>query len=261
MPFSYYLLQVPSMLLLFILVVFFSTLSIAATWLFKKYVKFTAGRSHNEFVGYIFGSVGGLYGLLLGFVVFLVWDAFNGAQTNANREGSLAKGLYRDIKYYPDTVKTGPLMKAYMNYVHHVIDHEFKHMEQMQPFSKEDRREFNLVYKTMEAMDAGDPRVAQMFHHLNELATYRALRQLDASSETPVTIWVPLILGALIVLLLASLIDLENMGLHLMVNALLGGFIGMIFYIIIILDHPLTGQIKIEPDEYNNILTMAREDE
>ena len=101
MKFGYYLLQVPSMLLFFVLMGIVSLIGIALTNLFKQHLPITVRRAHNEVAGYIFATVGGLYSLLLGFVVFLVWGAFNEAQSNANREGSIARGLYRDIRFLP----------------------------------------------------------------------------------------------------------------------------------------------------------------
>ncbi|MGY0035691.1 hypothetical protein [Pedobacter sp. NJ-S-72] len=49
------------------------------------------------------------------------------------------------------------------------------------------------------------------------------------------------------------------MRLQLIVNGLLGAFIGLVIYIIILLDHPFTGQLKIEPEEYKIILIMDKE--
>lgn len=211
-------------------------------------------------VGYIFAILGSFYGLLLGFVVFLVWDSLNDAQTNANREGSIARGLYRDIKYYPDQEKMKPLMTSYMNYVRGVVYEEYPDMEKMLPIDKRHRQYFNEVFIQMEKLDPRDPRISQMFTHLNELATSRSLRQLDASSEIPVEVWIPLLLGGFVILMFAMLVDVESVWLHAWVNGLLGAFIGMVIYLIIILDHPFTGKMRIEPVEFETILQMQKED-
>ncbi|GAB3640087.1 bestrophin-like domain [Spirosoma arcticum] len=260
MPTAYYLLQMPPVLLLFLLIGLFIGISTGSTLLFRRYVRLTTRHAENQGVGDVFALVGGLYALLLGFVVFLVWDSFNEAQTNADREGSLARGLYRTIRYYPDSAKVAPLMSAYLTYVRHVTRHEFPHMETMQPFTKEDRQAFNGVFRRLEAMNTGDLRTDQMFRHLNDLATYRNLRQLDTVSGIPGPIWMALIIGGVVLLLFAMLLDIASLRLHLIVNSVLSTFIGLVVYIILILDHPFTGQIKIEPEAYRQILTMADED-
>lgn len=256
MKFSYYLLQLPPLLLFVYTLVFFAAGGFISTWLFRKYVKFGVRRSHNEAVGYIFAVLGGFYGLLMGFVVFLVWNTSNEAQNNANREGSLARALYRDIRYFPDSEQVKPLMHSYMSYVQYVVKVEYPTMEEMKPLTSASQTNFNDVFRQMEKLDAHEPKIEQMFTGLNELATYRSLRQLDASSKIPTEIWIPLIIGSLIILAFAVMIDVESVRLHLLINSLLGAFMGLVFYLVVILDHPFTGKIRIESTEYQTILKM-----
>ena len=260
MRFAYYLLQMPPVLMLLTLTALVVGVSVSSTWLVRTYRRQNAPPASSQGVGDVFAIVGGLYGLLLGFMVFLVWDSFDKAQVNANREGSSARGLYRTIRYYPDSARVAPLMAAYLTYARHVVKHEFPRMETMRAFTKEDRQAFNAVFSGIEAMDTSDWRTNQLFQNLNELATYRNLRQLDAVAEIPGAIWLALLVGGLIVLLFAALLEVENQRLHLLINGVLGTFIALIVYIILILDHPFTGQIKIEPEAYQQILVMHQED-
>jgi len=147
-------------------------------------------------------------------------------------------------------------MHSYIHYVHYVVDDEYPAMEQMKPLTAASRTDFDDVFRQVEKLNAHDPRIEQMFTALNELATCRSLRQLDASSEIPSEIWTPLILGGIIILLFSMLIDVESRRLHILLNSLLGAFIGLVIYLVIILDHPFSGQIKIEPNEYRTILQM-----
>jgi hypothetical protein len=259
MSFSYLLLQLPPFVLLVLIVSVFMAIGVAGTHLVRKYGKHKYQRAHNELVGYVFAVVGGFYGLLLGFVVFLVWDASNSAQADASKEGSLARGLYRDIIYHPDTAMIRPLRNSYVIFVHSIVEKEYPGMEQMKPYSTFDRKYFNDVFIQLEKLDANDTRVQQMFHTLTELATARSLRELDGSSEIAIEIWIPLLIGALILLYMAMLVDVENRSLHKTLTGLLGGFIGLVIYIIVMLDHPFTGTMKIDPTEYKTILQMENE--
>lgn len=261
MDISYSLLRLQPQVLLLLLIVLCSAMGGLTTLVFKKYIRINVLRSHNEVIGYIFAAVGGFYALLLGFVVFLVWSSFSDAQTNANKEGSMAKALYRDIKYYPDTGRTVALMQDYLAYVNSVVHSEYPKMEAMKPFTTADRESLNKIFKRIEAMDAGDSRTQLMFHNLNELSIYRSLRQLNASpsSDISLEIWIPLILGGIIVLIFATLLDVENRKLHALINSLLGAFVGLVIFIIITLDHPFVGKLKVEPDDYLQILEMVKD--
>lgn len=254
------MLQMPPAVFLFVLVLLFATMGVGGTFLYRKFIRLNMRRAGNEDIGSVFGVVGGLYGLLLGFVVFLVWDSSNSAQTNANREGSLALGLYRSIRYYPDSSRIAPLLNAYKAYVYHVVHQEYPRMEAMQPFTKEDRQAFNNVYNYLEKVNTGDSRMEQMFRQLEELATYRSLRHLDAVTEIPGAVWLALLAGGFLVLVFAMILDVESSQLHLVANGLLSSLIGLLIYMILILDHPFTGKLKIEPMEYRQILVMEAED-
>jgi hypothetical protein len=97
-----------------------------------------------------------------------------------------------------------------------------------------------------------------MFNHLNELATYRGLRETSLEKEIPSPLWWPMILGALITIFCSILLDIEHTRIHVLLNALLGIFIGMIFFVILLLDHPYSGSLSIKPQSYKQIFTMEQ---
>ena len=65
-------------------------------------------------------AIASFYALLLGFVVFVVWGQLNAIQSNVSIEGSSAMGLYRDIKFYPDTNDSKQLKIVYLDFVFNV---------------------------------------------------------------------------------------------------------------------------------------------
>ena len=56
------------------------------------------------------------------------------------------------------------------------------------------------------------------------------------------------------------MLDIEHTRMHVALNALLGIFIGMIFFIILLLDHPYSGSLSIKPQSYKQIFTMEQWD-
>lgn len=262
---SYNLLSLPPLVLLCILIIFFSLAGGLGTYFFRKHIKIRILNSHNDVTGNVFAMVGGFYGLLLAFVVFLVWDQFNDAQKNSDIEGSLARSLYRDIKFFPASPDSGSvtpedvkmLTFIFSNYVKDVIT-EDSLLDKQGPESPwyvyyRDTvtiKSFNKLFEIIERMndkeDYKNRRIDQMFRQLNELSTYRSLRGLSSSSEINIYIWVPLWLGGFITAIFAMMMDIENRRLHIFMNSLLGAFIALIFYIIILSDHPFNGTMRIE---------------
>jgi hypothetical protein len=193
----------------------------------------------------------------------MVWGQLNDTRGNVSKEGSSAMGLYRDIKFYPDTVESKQLMIVYLDFIYNVIDEEFPNMEQMKP-SRKTPESFDHVFYKIEHLNPKNPfqiqLVAEMFNHLNQLATYRGLRESSLEKEIPSPLWWPMLLGAIITIFCSMLLDIEHARLHVSLNALLGVFIGMIFFIILLLDHPYSGSLSIKPQSYKQIFTMEKWD-
>ena len=263
MSITYYLLQLPSFVL-FILIISIGAIGAGlGTYLFRKYANLKILRSHNEVTGFLFLALASFYAFLLSFIVFMVWGQLNETRGNVSKEGSSAMGLYRDIKFYPDTVESKQLMIVYLDFIYNVIDEEFPNMEQLKP-SRKTPESFDHVFYKIEHLNPKNPfqiqLVAEMFNHLNQLATYRGLRESSLEKEIPSPLWWPMLLGAIITIFCSMLLDIEHTRLHVSLNALLGIFIGMIFFIILLLDHPYSGSLSIKPQSYKQIFTMEKWD-
>jgi hypothetical protein len=251
------------LLMLALFIILFSGVGMLGTYLIRKYNKIGIRESHNEGIANGFAMTGGLYGLILAFVVFLVWDQFNDAQQKADMEASLCKGLYRNIKYYPADnnyealLQKKKLTETYMHYLENVIieDSLLNNKGKESPEYKDYRytktvKSFNAFYKMLEQMHDTvtykNLRIEGMFKQLNDLGTYRNLRSLAVESEIDFYIWVPLWLGGIIIMLFAYLMNIENKGLHITINGLIGAFIALVFYIIVLTDHPFNGRMRID---------------
>jgi hypothetical protein len=130
--------------------------------------------------------------------------------------------------------------------------------------SRKTTESFNKVFYKIEHLNPKNPfqiqLVAEMFNHLNLLATYRGLRTSSIDAEIPPLMWMPILLGAIITLICSMLLDIEHTRMHVSLNSLLGAFIGMFLFIIIMLDHPYTGSLSIKPQAYLEIFTLEQWD-
>ncbi len=261
MAITYYMLQISPLVLFILMTVAVGLVAGISTYLFRKYVNIKILRSHNEVTGFLFLAIASFYALLLSFIILGVWGSLDETRGNVSKEGSSAMGLYRDIKFYPDTVESKQLMALYLDFVYNVVDDEFPNLEHMQ-LSRKTPESFDKVFYKMEHLNPKNPfqiqLVAEMFNHLNELATYRGLRITSMETEISPPMWMPLILGAMITIICAMLLDIEHSKMHIGLNTLLGVFIGMFLFIIILLDHPYAGSLGIKPKSYMEIFTMEQ---
>lgn len=259
MAITYHMLQIPPWLFFVLIVASGALFGILLTYFFQRFVKMKILHSHNEVTRPLFLAIASFYALLLSFIMLVVWERSNETHSSVSKEGSSAMGLYRDIKFYPDTLVAKDLMKVYLNFVYNVVDDEFPAMEEMK-LSEKTSDALNRVFYKIEHMEPSTPfqiqLVAEMFKNLNELATYRGLRITAMESEIAPALWLPMILGAIITMISSIVLDIGHKKMHLLLNALLGGIIGAFLFIIILMDHPFTGSLGIEPKTYRHIFTL-----
>ena len=261
MAITYYMLQISPVLFFLLIVGGCALVAGLGTLLFRKLVKIKVQRSHNEVTGFLFLAIASFYALLLSFIVLVVWEQLNETIGIVSKEGSTAMTLYRDIKYYPDTVRSKPLKTAYLNFVFDVVDDEFPGMARMER-ARETSESFDLVFVRMAQLDPKTPMesmlVAEMMTQLNTLAADRGQRITTMDVEIRPPLWMPIILGALITLLCAMYLDIERLRMHFILTALLGAFIGMFLFVIVVLDHPYSGVFGLKPDSYMQIFTSEK---
>ena len=261
MAITYYMLQISPVLFFLLIVGGCALVAGLGTLLFRKLVKIKVQRSHNEVTGFLFLAIASFYALLLSFIVLVVWEQLNETIGIVSKEGSTAMTLYRDIKYYPDTVRSKPLKTAYLNFVFDVVDDEFPGMARMER-ARETSESFDLVFVRMAQLDPKTPMesmlVSEMMTQLNTLAADRGQRITTMDVEIRPPLWMPIILGALITLLCAMYLDIERLRMHFILTALLGAFIGMFLFVIVVLDHPYSGVFGLKPDSYMQIFTSEK---
>lgn len=67
-----------------------------------------------------------------------------------------------------------------------------------------------------------------------------------------------MLIGGFITMVFAIMLDIENYRLHIFLNAMLGSFIGIVMYLIIIMDYPFSSHFCIEPTGYLELLQWGR---
>jgi ABC-type multidrug transport system fused ATPase/permease subunit len=258
------LLGLPTFLLMFLLILFFAGINIVVTGLSHRFLLGkTQEEKTNEITGVIFSVVTGFYALLLSFVVFQALDKYNNVQKDADTEASSAKSLYRQIKHYPDTAVVSALKKEFMNYAKLVVTEEYPYMEnkkQSELTLNSFEKVFEIIEKLNHTNDSIKLKAPSMVLSVVELSKYRSLRILAGKVEISNSMWITLLIGSLIIAILASLLNIKNHRYKLFLFGLMGAFIGLIIFLIITLDHPFAGSIKIKPSGYETILKMEGAD-
>lgn len=217
----------------------------------------------KEIAGFIYAVVGVIYGVLLAFVVIVIWEQFSDAKSDAGAESSIAQTIWHEAGIWPDRTASVALQAAIVAAARRVVEDEYPAMGRGER-SESTHLAMNAVWGVVGALRATDDHSAvllgQILQDIDEWNRSRARRIEASREELPGAVWLVLVIGAAITIGFSFLFGLENARAQHLMTALLALLIAMTFFIIIELDHPFRGSVSIEPEGYRFLIdALARE--
>ncbi len=247
------LLLVPSWLLLILLIVITVGLSLLGLRLVNRRVPHHVMKCHNDVAGFIFATIGVMYGVILGFDIYMVWQDFNDAQKTVALESGEVLGLYRDLDLYPDEQAVQGVRTALIDYLHSVVHDEFPAMARMQR-SPATRQAIDRIWENLRKLHPRDDQerlvYKEILEDMNRMAKFRLERLSAAEEELPNVVWLALIVGAVITISFTFFFGSENTWAQVTMTALLAAMVATVIFVILQLDHPFMGEVCIKPDPY-----------
>ena len=119
------LLQLPPLVALVLIVGCFVLVGLACFWVVNRNTNVSMRRIHNDVAGFVFATVGVLYGVLLGFAVLVVWEQFELARANAALECAAASALERDLDAFPDRAGARAVRDRLIEHVRLIVTEEY----------------------------------------------------------------------------------------------------------------------------------------
>ena len=260
MPFSQWiLLVIPTPIFGMIIVGASIMLAVTTLLVVRAFISHHRLKQHNDVAGSIFATVGVLYAVLLAFVVVVVWESFDKASENVQKEANCLMDLYRDSTSLSPEFKYN-LHVLLKDYAKKVTMDEWKTMERGEP----SRAVTQTVTDMWESYSAYTPRniTEQIFFQesvrkLNELGESRRIRIMDSRTGIHPILWIVLIAGGIVTMSFISFFGAENLKAQVTMAILLATLVGLIIFTIAAMDYPFTGSISISSDVFKPVLSWA----
>lgn len=263
MPLHLWLAQIPAWAGLVLFTVLPAAIAATLHYAFRRIVPPDRLIPHHDVAGFLIAVVGVIYAVVLGFVVVNVWVAFDSAQRTADLEASNVAELFSVAGQFPKSthVRVQQLMAGY---AFEVRDREWP----MLVYDKQDSRARHYVTDALQAIasqpqprdgsmgDALDRFLLQQnaLAKLQEISTHRRERLIDADSHLPGALYLALFIGAVIVLAFVFLFGMDSQTVQLTMTALVTASIGLLFGVIVSLDRPYSGAIRVSPEAWTLII-------
>lgn len=212
----------------------------------------------NDAVSGTVQAIGVFYGITVGLIAVGVWNTSSNASELVSKEAASLGALYRDVSSYPSPLREelGAKLREYTVFV----------IEQAWPAQKRGQGqsinngtlildEFQQKLYSFQPGNLSQSALhAETLRAYNNLLEYRHLRIDAVGGGLSKVMWAVIWVGAAISIGIAYFFNIPDIKLHAILVALMGGFLAMVLFMIIINDKPFYGFVSISPEPYKLIL-------
>ena len=212
----------------------------------------------NDAVSGTVQAIGVFYGITVGLIAVGVWNTNSSASDLVSKEAASISGLFRDVSGYPSPLRE-ELRGKLREYTVFVINEAWPAQKNGKGQSidrgTELLDEFQAkLYSFQPANAAQTALLSETLTGYNKLLEYRRLRIDAVGSGLSDVMWVVIWIGAAISIGIAYFFNIPDLKLHGILVFLMGGFLSMVLFMIVINDKPFYGYVSISSDPYKLIL-------
>ncbi len=207
-------------------------------------------RSNHEVAGFMISIVGTIYAVLLAFVVVVEWQKYAEASSTAATEANVLGDLSRMAERLSSEQRKQVLTEL-RDYAQSISNDEWPMLAKGNSSSKTtgllNKLWKNYVINQNPQLTAETALYSESLRRLNDLSDTRRIRINSSRNGLPPMLWGVLIGGGVVTLAFTYFFGVSNMRAQLLMVAALTGEIAFILLLIVSLDNPYRGELKVNP--------------
>jgi hypothetical protein len=239
------------------IVVLWITLSIICLVMLNTFWEPSRRSVHNDVIGWQIAILGTIYAVMIGFMLYAVWNNFQTAETNANNEANDLVNLYRASDGLPQ-VQRDQMQEFARNYAASVVSQEWPQMNRDRPGTNSNRYMAQPYVMGMWHVAAHTPannlaeqaNLRQVMIELSNMTEHRRVRLLESRTEMPGILWGVLVMGGVITIASSCLIGSENVPLHFVLIVAISLLVSLALVAIGDIDRPFQGSVHVNPNAF-----------
>jgi hypothetical protein len=239
-----------------LLLVVLTGLSMSGPYLIRRRVALEQLRTNNEVAGFKFATVGVLYAVLLAFAIVVVWQKFDDADNAVAREAGAAATIYR-LSYAMGEPSGTALRDRMSDYLQAVVHEDWPAMAQGGE-SRATTQALNRIYNALLADHSSDRpgavALSEILEELDQVTSARRERLVMSTGVVPNILWLVLFGGAALTIGFTFFFGTENLRAQSLMTGTLSLLILGGLLIIIAVDYPFTGAIRVDPAPLEQVL-------
>ena len=230
-------------------------LSVLGTVLVRRYADVNRLTPDKEIAGFKFGTIGALYAVLLAFAIIVVWEKYSDTELRVVQEAGAAENTYRLSQGLSDNARVA-VLRSLAKYLKTAINVDWPTMEQGTTGTRgtrgATRQALDAVYAALVSSSGqGDSTVvSEMFRQVD----LSRARLVLSEGAVPKAMWPILLGGAAITIGFTFFFVTQRLLTQVLMTALLAILILSELLIIISIDRPFSGAVKIGPNALAAVL-------
>lgn len=241
-------------------VILCATVAVAGFYAVRRFFPALWSDSNNELVRICSSLTGGLYGLLLAFVVVTAWQNYSNASTQIEDEISALSNVMRDAGGLPEEVRV-PVREDTLRYAGLVVSREWAMLAEGDP-DLVSRQMYERVWDRLYGFDPNSDAESTFFgsvvDRMNEVGRARRLRIYSSRPAVPELLWGVMIVGGVLSVFLLYLYGGGRAGTQAVMLGVVAGFIGFVVFLIYALDEPFAGELRLSTQPYTYFVDQWR---
>lgn len=208
----------------------------------------------NEMIGFAMTSFALLHGLLLGLLAVAAYNNYAETIAAVTAEASSLAALYRDLGGFPEPARS-EMQATLRQFTRSVIDVSWPLQQkgEMPTQAASIMADFfDQIYTFQPADGRDDAVLAEALAQANTLVALQNTRLAGMNTGIPTLMWYVVVIGTLINIMLIWMVN-GRRHIHVMLTALLSGFMGLVIYLIAAMDHPFRGEVSVGPAAFEEV--------
>jgi hypothetical protein len=209
----------------------------------------------HEVGGFVYAALSVIYGILLAFVVFVVWTGYQSASDAVANEADQLVDLLRLSHGFPAELHA-EIHRGLRQYTNSVVVDEWPAMRDGRPSPKteaEIEALWQVYVRAAAGGTAGGPLLAESLDRMARLADARRARLGKSASGIPTLLWILLLGGGLVMILFTYFFGIRNLRAQVLMTAALASQIAFVLFLVAAIDRPFDGLMQIDTGPFRRV--------
>jgi len=236
-------------------------LSIGGLALVYRFVPVPLLQAHYGATGAIYAALYVMFGISLGFALYLVWQQYEAARLTVEAEAAALQRIYWMAENFPDPQRSN-VQELAVSYARGEVHEEWPLMGKGRVSPQAEQRAHQLARAVRELSPntaVQSELYADALGRMDIMRENRALRTTEVRDGIPSVVWVVMVSGAVIAVGYTYLFAMRSFKLHTVATGDLTVVVVLLLFTVAVLYHAFDGDVRVGPEAFELALKEMKQ--